>query len=68
MAGHRFVKEYARYVQKRARACMLIDPWKKQGIIYRCEQVIKAYENFNISESEAIAALLSAYNRKDEEE
>lgn len=68
MKGYRFVKEYARYVQKRARACVLMDPWKKQGIIYRCEQVIKAYEKANITESEAMAALLSAYNRKEEEE
>lgn len=68
MEKHRFVKEYAGYVQARARNCKLMDTWVKQGIIYRCRQAVDAYERGNITESEAIALILSAYKREDENE
>ena len=68
MGKYRFVKEYANYVQARARNCRLMDPWVKQGIIYRCRQAVDAYERGNIAEPEAIAIILSAYKREDENE
>lgn len=68
MKKHRFVKEYANYVQARARNCRLMDPWVKQGIFYRCRQAVDAYGQGSISESEAIAVILNAYKREDENE
>lgn len=68
MKKHRFVKECSSFVQARARACKLMDPWIKQGIIYRCSQAVNAYEHGNISEMEAIETILNAYKREDENE